>query len=299
MDLTLFEDFLAIAITKNFSKAAAQRHVTQPAFSRRIRRLEKWAGAVLVDRGASPMQLTPAGLKFKEVAATSLAAIHKLRNEIRHEQCSDDVAVIRFAALHTLALTLFPLWIKACERRVGPIRSSLVADNLSECVASLVAGKCDFLLSYAHPEAPLELDESRFCSCHLACERLVPVSAGSHGRPIHELPGTLEVPTAYLRYAPESLLGRLTQAAMDRGPSAAIVDVRYENSMAEALKAMALQGVGVAWLPFTSVSEDLEAGDLVSASIYDWSLEMDVRIYRRRTGLSKNAERLWQSLKAE
>ncbi len=299
MDLTLLEDFLAIAATKNFSRAAAQRHVTQPAFSRRIRRLEEWAGAVLVERAANPMRLTAAGLKFRDVAATSLVAIRELRDEFRREQCSNDPTVIRFAALHTLATTLFPVWIKAREARVGPIRSSLVADNWSECGALLAGGYCDFLLTYTHPEARLGIDESRFWSRHLGCERLIPVSAGCRGRPIHELPGKLDAPTAYLRYAPGSLLGRLAQSAMDRAESAPAVDVRYENSMAEALKAMALQGAGVAWLPLASVSEDLEAGTLVGAGVEDWSLDMDIRIYRRRTGLSRSAERLWHSLEAE
>ena len=40
MELIWFEDYLALAQTLNFSKAAELRHVTQPAFSRRIRALE-------------------------------------------------------------------------------------------------------------------------------------------------------------------------------------------------------------------------------------------------------------------
>jgi DNA-binding transcriptional LysR family regulator len=40
MELIWFEDYLALAETLNFSRAAELRHVTQPAFSRRIRALE-------------------------------------------------------------------------------------------------------------------------------------------------------------------------------------------------------------------------------------------------------------------
>ena len=42
MELIWFEDYLALAETLNFSRAAEARHVTQPAFSRRIRALEEW-----------------------------------------------------------------------------------------------------------------------------------------------------------------------------------------------------------------------------------------------------------------
>ena len=61
MDLEWLEDFVALARVGSFSKAAAQRYVTQPAFSRRIRSLEDWAGAVLFDRATNPVELTQAG----------------------------------------------------------------------------------------------------------------------------------------------------------------------------------------------------------------------------------------------
>jgi DNA-binding transcriptional LysR family regulator len=40
MELIWFEDYLALAETLNFSRAAELRNITQPAFSRRIRALE-------------------------------------------------------------------------------------------------------------------------------------------------------------------------------------------------------------------------------------------------------------------
>ena len=50
MELIWFEDYLALAETLNFSRAAELRHVTQPAFSRRIRALEGWIGTALFTR---------------------------------------------------------------------------------------------------------------------------------------------------------------------------------------------------------------------------------------------------------
>ncbi len=55
------EDFLELAETRNFSAAAVRRNVTQPAFSRRIRMLERSVGAELVDRGQTPIALTESG----------------------------------------------------------------------------------------------------------------------------------------------------------------------------------------------------------------------------------------------
>ena len=58
MNLIWLEDFLALASTGNFSRAAEERHMTQPAFSRRIRALEEWLGVVLIDRTTHPAALT-------------------------------------------------------------------------------------------------------------------------------------------------------------------------------------------------------------------------------------------------
>ena len=41
MDIKWFEDLLVLLEEKSFTRAAARRHVTQPAFSRRIRLLEE------------------------------------------------------------------------------------------------------------------------------------------------------------------------------------------------------------------------------------------------------------------
>ena len=45
----------------SYLSPAQLRHVTQPAFSRRIQALEAWAGTDLVDRSSYPTRLTPAG----------------------------------------------------------------------------------------------------------------------------------------------------------------------------------------------------------------------------------------------
>jgi DNA-binding transcriptional LysR family regulator len=59
----------------------------------------------------------------------------------------------------------------------------------------------------------------------------------------------------------------------------------YETDMAEGLKAMALEGHGIAFLPFSAVKKDLRAKKLVSAvpsGLKDLQITMDVRVYRER-----------------
>jgi DNA-binding transcriptional LysR family regulator len=63
------------------------------------------------------------------------------------------------------------------------------------------------------------------------------------------------------------------------------LDRVYETDMAEGLKAMALAGHGVAFLPYSAVRADLEAGRLVSAvpqGSNAFQVDMDVRAYREK-----------------
>jgi DNA-binding transcriptional LysR family regulator len=64
VDTKWLEDFVSLAETRSFSRSAQLRHVTQPAFSRRIQALEGWVGIDLVDRSSYPTRLTPAGETF-------------------------------------------------------------------------------------------------------------------------------------------------------------------------------------------------------------------------------------------
>src|ERR1700730_18040294 len=61
METKWLEDFLCLAETRNFARAASDRHITQSAFSRRIMALEEWLGVNLVDRSLHPATLTSAG----------------------------------------------------------------------------------------------------------------------------------------------------------------------------------------------------------------------------------------------
>src|SRR5690606_20146493 len=82
----LLQDFIALAKTSSFTKAAELRHVTHPAFSRRIKELEVWAGASLIDRRKMPVTLTEAGHDLLVVAEHIIARLNALKQQISKPQ---------------------------------------------------------------------------------------------------------------------------------------------------------------------------------------------------------------------
>ena len=306
METKWLEDFVSLAETRSFSRSAQLRHVTQPAFSRRIQALEAWAGTDLVDRSSYPTRLTAAGTTLYDQALEVLQALQNTRAMLRgHSSSSSDM--VEFAVPHTLAFTFFPAWVSAVRADFGPLKSRLIALNVHDAVMRLVEGGCDLLISYHHPSQPLQLDPERYDMVTLGQEVLAPYSkAGPDGQPLFCLPGRVGEPLPYLAYAPGAYLGRVTELILKQSGTAIHLERVYETDMAEGLKAMALEGHGVAFLPHSAVKKELRSRRLVSAAPVDsegLQMTMDVRAYREKPAGKEapkgTAQALWMYLQAQ
>jgi DNA-binding transcriptional LysR family regulator len=153
METKWLEDFIALAETRSFSRAAQLRHVTQPAFSRRIQALELWTGIGLVDRSSYPTRLTPAGETFHGQALEIVAALQATRNLMRsHLVAGQDM--IEFAVPHTLAFTFFPLWLSSLRPQFGALKTRLNAFNVHDAVLRLSEGGCDLPIDHGGAHLP-------------------------------------------------------------------------------------------------------------------------------------------------
>jgi DNA-binding transcriptional LysR family regulator len=302
VDTKWLEDFVSLAETRSFSRSAQQRHVTQPAFSRRIQALEAWAGVDLVDRSSYPTRLTPAGETFHAQALDILGALHATRNLMRGHLVSGQ-DMIEFAVPHTLAFTFFPHWLTELRQRFGTLKSRLIALNVHDAVLRLTEGSCDLLIAYHHPSQPLQLNPERYELLSLGHETLSPYAkATAEGQPLFRLPAPPGQRLPFLAYASGAYLGRLVEQALKEADPPLPLDPIYETDMAEGLKAMVLEGHGLAFLPASSVRRELKARRLVAAST-DPALEltMEVRIYRERPEVARHvkpaAQALWEFLR--
>ncbi len=285
METKWLEDFVSLAETRSFSRSAQLRHVTQPAFSRRIQALEAWAGTDLVDRSSYPTRLTPAGETLYAQSLEMLQALQSTRAMLRgHSAAGQDV--IEFAVPHTLAFTFFPAWVSSLREKFGPIKSRLIALNVHDAVMRLVEGGCDIFIGYHHASQPFQLDADRYEMVTLGEEVLAPYcKPDSEGQPMFKLPGRAGQPLPYLGYAPGAYLGRVTDLILKQSATAIHLDRVYETDMAEGLKVMALEGHGVAFLPNSAVKKELKSRRLVNAApagMDGLEMTMDVRAYREK-----------------
>jgi LysR family transcriptional regulator, hypochlorite-specific transcription factor HypT len=303
METKWLEDFVSLAETHSFSRSAQLRHVTQPAFSRRIQALEAWAGTDLVDRSSYPTRLTPAGETLYAQSMEMLQALQSTRAMLRgHSSAAQDV--VDFAVPHTLAFTFFPQWMSQLREQFGPIKSRLSALNVHDAAMRLVEGGCDLLIAYHHDALPLQLDPERYQMVTLGHEVLAAYSKpDAEGGPMFRLPGRPAHPLPYLGYGAGAYLGRIADIIVRQSRTPIHLERVYETDMAEGLRVMALEGHGLAFLPHSAVEKDLRAHRLVAAAppeLAGLQMTMEVRAYRGLPGgkePSKGAaQALWDFL---
>lgn len=287
LDIDWLADFVALAESGTFSAAAARRHVTQPAFSRRIRALEQWIGAPLFARSARGARLTPAGEALHGGARTMLRLLDDARRAARDAAGRLD-RTVRFAATHTLSATFFPSWLRLFQRHAPGTAIYLMSDSLDACETAMLAGDADFLLCHHHPAVPGRLDGAAFTSLAIGEDRLVPMCAGDdQGKPLWPLDGG---EPRLLGYAPESGLGRIFAAVTAGAETPPPV---FTARLASTLLSSAMQGLGVAWVPRGLLDAETGHG-LVRAGPERWDIALEIKLYRPAATASEAIETLWR-----
>ena len=299
MELAWLEDFLALVECGHFSRAAEKRHITQPAFSRRVRTLEDWVGVQLFDRDTHRVELTAAGEVFKPMAEEVTRHIYLGREQTR-AAATGSAATVRFASTHALSMVFFPHFLSKIEEQ-DHLEStvSLVTNNMTGCEAVMQHGEAHFLLCHRHKSAATSLRPDQFQSLVVGHDVLMPLSIpnGETGAPRFALPGSVTEPAQHLAYSATSGMGRILAAtqALDMPPTW-LASV-FASHVATVLAAMTRSGRGMAWLPRSLVVSDLESGTLVRAGPEAFDVPIQICIVRPRARQSPAAEKFWALVK--
>ncbi|WP_261843003.1 LysR substrate-binding domain-containing protein [Aliamphritea ceti] len=293
MELKWLEDFLALVEFGKFAKAAEYRCVTQPAFGRRIRSLENWLGVELVDRQQYPTALTETGEAFIPQARQWVDDFYTTRAKLRSREAGNKRVI--FAAQHSLTAAFFPEWVKTLSALPEDAHIRLDAHNLHDCLDTLLSGQCDFLLCYHSAHIFPQLEGEAILSQQVGEDRLIPVSApDTQGQPLHspEYPG----PVALLNYPEESFFGRLIQRDCLPGMD---FQLQYENALVEGLKALAISGNGLAWLPEKVIARELQQGSLIRINKQLPQLALKIMLYRSDSAEQPVIDTIWQQVLSE
>jgi DNA-binding transcriptional LysR family regulator len=283
--------FAAVAEQKSVTRAAEEVHLTQPAVSIQIKRLEGKIGVPLIEHIGKELHLTVAGEEVFDASKDVLERLSDLEtslNDLRGEVAGPlNVHVV------SSGMYVMPHLLGSFVRRYPKVEPRLQITNRARLLSSLAKNESDLYIMGQPPEG-VSVAEYPFL------ENIIVVVA----RPDHPLAGKKRIPLA--RIARERFVGREsgsgTRTAVekmfhDKGLS---ISPYIELTNAEGIKQGVIGGLGIGVLSQHSLRLELDAGELVELNVTGFPLRRRWYVsHREGKRLSRAAQEFLQYLQEE
>ena len=176
MQLQLYQVryFLALATTLNFTRAAEQCNVTQPALTKAVQKLEQELGGTLIHRERHLTQLTELGKMILPTLEKMLAAAEAVRLQARGYQ-KKTIAPLKIGLVPSISAALITELLLELASIIPDLRVDLREADANGLVAMLLDGEINTALVGDAVELPERIDRWR-----LFDERYVLVLSRKH-----------------------------------------------------------------------------------------------------------------------
>ena len=157
MEIRQIKYFLGVAETLNFSKAAVNLNIVQPALSRQVRALEIELRQPLFDRNGRGVTLTPAGARLLAHGRGILQQVERARQDLE-EHRGAAAGLVSIGLPPSISRTLTAPLVEAFRTRFPRATLSMVEGLSTYALEWLAQGRVDCAVVYnAVPAAAIEL----------------------------------------------------------------------------------------------------------------------------------------------
>jgi DNA-binding transcriptional LysR family regulator len=277
MNLTQLSLFRDIARELSFIKVAQQNHISQPAVSVHIKKLEHELGKKLLTRTPHNIQLTPEGLIILADVKKILYLCDNLKisSNYQHETMEGN---IRIAAIHSVGMYEIGDFLSTFMKSYPKIHIHLEFRRSDEIYSLLLTERIDIgVVAYSEKRTRIE-------ALSLGQDELVLIVDKNH-----PLWGKKSIKLEEINNEPfvafeEGIPTReaIDQMLMERGVN---IDIRMTNHNIYTLKRVVAAGIGVSIVPTSSVDEEVSNGLLCRVKIRDIDLYRPLSLLK----LKKNA----------
>ena len=145
IDLELYRVFYMVAKNKHMTKASEELHISQPAISQSIKKLEEQLGGALFLRSNKGMELTKEGEMFYEYVKGALELIHNAENEFTSFKDLSK-GEIKIGCSTTLTKLILMNTLKEFHQDYPNISINISNDLTNNLINDLKVGKLDFVI---------------------------------------------------------------------------------------------------------------------------------------------------------
>jgi DNA-binding transcriptional LysR family regulator len=272
-DLADLRAFVAVAELSSFRAAAESIHLSQPALSRRVEKLEAALGVRLFERTTRSVNLTAVGRDFSRKAR---ALLDELENSLlsMHAVAASQLGEVVIACVPSAVYYFLPKVLRSFHEQYPRIRVRIIDDSANGALESVARGEADFginIIGTQEPEIEFKviLKEPFVVACHRD----------------HPLAGRKRVAWAELadydfmtvdKSSGNRLLVDLVLVNSDVRPSWC-----FEAKHVSTLLGLVEAGLGVAVVPRLSMPQG-EHATLAMVELVEPSVDRNVGLIRRR-----------------
>ncbi len=265
MHLTLQQLRLFESVVRNgsYTRAAEEMHLTQPAVSIQIRRLEDQAGVPLLEQMGRRIYPTAAGKLVQAAASDVLARLRQLDSDM--DSLRGDVRGPLQIAVVSTGKYFMPLLLGRFLQQHPGVEPHLLFTNREHVMERLMHNEDDFVVMGQTP------DDAR-----LVCYPFLENVLGFIAPPDHPLGGRRRVPLEEV--VKERFIvrepGSGTRQAVERilAAEGLATEPYMELGSAEAIKQAVLAGIGIAVISLHSVRLEQAAGKLTVLDVEGFPL---------------------------
>ena len=269
------DTFLEVCRLMNYTRAAEQLNLTQPAVSQHNRWLEEQCGVKLFHYENKQLNLTAAGQMLRSAAITMKQDQMFLYRRIQEADSED--ADLCFGVTPTVGMYLIPKPLAAYRRQHPSAKVSMQVENSELLCRWLDSGEIDFAIleGYFHKED--------YDSMLYRTERYLAVCAQDY--PFQNTPHQLADLLGETLLVREEGSGNreIIRRSLSR-KNLALQDFHslFEVGDMNVLKQMLVQGCGIGFLYEAAVQEDLQQGRLRIIELEDFAEDHDITFLWRK-----------------
>lgn len=269
--------FCKIANDKSISKVAQANHISQPALSLQMQRLEEELGVKLFERSNRGIRLTEAGIIMQKYGMQFIQSYDNLREEIDNLKTSK--VTFRIASSPVTCDYALPCILYKANQKFPDYSFALNGFPSSEVIAQIRNGQADlgFIVGKCDDEE-LVCTEAFVDKIHLVAK------TGYNTKSLHTIEDLKRHPLIMMNENFSS--SRLVYNYL-RQKGLAPEEFRIGNHLntTEAVKSAVLAGHGLAFLPYIAIKKELYMKELEIIELPDFNLDYDIHsIYKPTDG---------------
>lgn len=306
------ETFLTVCQFMNFTRAAEELHITQPAVSQHIHALESRYGAKFFTYTQKTLSLTPAGELFLRAATTMRHDELRLYNRIRALDAK--WKKITFGATLTIGEYIMPKPLSRLIEFYPEADICMVTSNTSELLSQLDSGLIDFAIIEGF------FEKNEYDSLPFGEEKYIAVCSPDYHfscpAPDPKIPDPGNLKPEKLKPKELKLEGLLNERLLIREPGSGTREILERHlkeknltiqdfsSITEignlnAIKSLARLGLGITFLYEPTVRREIEQGILTELSLPDFPLTHSFTfLWRKNSVFAADYKELYDLLRS-